>query len=160
MSRSFGINLYLEPFSIAIYGIFYLYCLFRPFYGLWIVHIWFLNYLLHFETVKRKTVYIGVYLVLTYTERLCSTVWYLLSWQVSKLHNLFLTCSEAEERFTFEDFLEFLFMESSIPTLPYFFLISFYGNVNYSNHFLLTLCWSVHFLSWLSDFGAVQKFNH
>ena len=72
MSRSLSINIYLRPFSIAIYGKFDWYCLYlsRPFSGLQIVQIWSVNYALQFPSVKiTNIVYIGVYLVLAYIER-------------------------------------------------------------------------------------------
>ena len=80
MSRSFSIDLCLKPCSIAIYGKFYLYRLwyFRPFSGL---QIWSIKNALHFSSVKiHKIVCIRVYLVLTYTEKLFSTVCYFLSY--------------------------------------------------------------------------------
>ena len=40
--------------------------------------------------------------------------------QVSKLHKVFLTCSESEERLIFESF-SIVFMESSISTFQYIF---------------------------------------
>ena len=54
MSRSLSINLYLRPSSIAIYGKFYLCCLytFRLFSGLRIVQILSINYPLRFVSVK------------------------------------------------------------------------------------------------------------
>ena len=101
--------------------------------------------------VSRYTniVYIGVYLVPTYTERLFSTVCYFLSYfcrsfyfrlflsQVSKFHNFFLTCSESETRC---GFLVFSLMECSIPSFQYFF--SFFHVVckllkSLFSHFLL-----------------------
>ena len=80
MSRSLSINLYLRPCSIAVYEKIYLYrfCLFRPFSGL---QIWSINYALHFGSVKiHKIIYIGVYLVLTYIEKVFSIVFYFLSY--------------------------------------------------------------------------------
>ena len=52
MFRSLSINFYLRPCSIAIYGKFYLYCLyhFRLISGLLIV--WFIKYALSFESAK------------------------------------------------------------------------------------------------------------
>ena len=87
MSRSLSINLYLRPCSIAIYEKIYLYrfCLFRPFSRL---QIWSINYALHFGSVMiHKIIYIGVYLVLTYIEKVFSIVFYFLSyfcWSVNE----------------------------------------------------------------------------
>ena len=54
MSKSLSINLYLRPCSTAIYGKFYLCCLYhcRLFSGLEIGEIWSINYALHFGCVK------------------------------------------------------------------------------------------------------------
>ena len=62
------------------------------------MQMWSVNYPLYFGNVKMQIVYIGMYLVMTYTEGLISTVWYTfqlifgsvncISW-VSKLHNSF-----------------------------------------------------------------------
>ena len=81
-----------------------------------IIQIRPINYSLHFESVKihKHCVYIRWYLVLTYMERLLSTVCWLfshiclsvncISW-VSKFNNFFLTCLETEARFIFEGFI-------------------------------------------------------
>ena len=60
MSRNVSINLYLRPCSIAIYGKFYLYCLYhlRLFSGLQIVKILSVIYVLHFGSVKIHKYYL------------------------------------------------------------------------------------------------------
>ena len=82
MSRNVSINLYLRPCGIAIYGKFYLYCLYhlRLFSGLQIVDILSLNYVLHFGRVKihKHCLYWGVCST-GIMERLFSTVCYILS---------------------------------------------------------------------------------
>ena len=71
MSRNVSINLYLRPCSIAIYGKFYLYCLYhlRLFSGLQIVTILSVYYVSQFRSVKihKHCLYLVylVYLVLT-----------------------------------------------------------------------------------------------
>ena len=54
MSRSISTNLYLRPGSIAIYGKFYLWCLyyFRFFSGLSNIQIWSINYALRSGSAK------------------------------------------------------------------------------------------------------------
>ena len=48
------INIFLRPCSIVIYGKLYLFCLYhlRLFSDLHIVKIWYVNYALHFGSVK------------------------------------------------------------------------------------------------------------
>ena len=54
ISSNGSINIFLRPCSIAIYGKFYLYCLyhFRLFSSLQIVKVWSINYALHFGSVR------------------------------------------------------------------------------------------------------------
>ena len=117
MSRSWSTNLFSRPGSVAIYGKFYLCCLyhFRLFSGLWIIQIWCINYALRFLEVLRYTniVYIGVYLVLTNIEILFSTVSYFLSyfcWSVSclgwdsKFHKFFWHAQELRQGLYFRAF--------------------------------------------------------
>ena len=40
------------------------------------MQMWSVNYPLYFGNVKMQIVYIGMYLVMAYTEGLISTVWY------------------------------------------------------------------------------------
>ena len=116
MSRSLTINLYLRPCSLAIYGNFYLYCLyiFRLFSSLQIVQIWskIMHYILEVSKYT-NIIYIRVYLVLPYIERLFSSVCYFLSYfcwlvkcmsRVNKFHNFFLSYLEAGARSIFEGF--------------------------------------------------------
>ena len=82
MARNLTINFYLRPYNIAIYRRFYLYSsyLFRFF------QMWYINYVLYFGSVKmhKKNFYIGVYLVLTYIERLFPTDYYFLNYFTGK----------------------------------------------------------------------------
>ena len=136
-------HLYLRPCSIAIYGMFYLYFLrlFRPFSGL---QIWSINYALHFGSVKiHKIVYIGVYLVLTYIEKVFSTVCYFLSyfyWSVNESRHFFWHAQKLSQGFYFWGLLVL--------------------SVNWSSHFLVTFCWSVNCMCWVFDFADVQKLKH
>ena len=116
MSRSLSTNLYLRPGSIAIYGKFYLCCLYhlRLFSSLWIVQIWSINYALRFGSVKinKNCLYWSVFSTninrkiifncLLLFKPFCWSVNYM-SW-VIKFHNFFLTCSETEARCIFEGF--------------------------------------------------------
>ena len=72
-----------------------------------------------------------------------------MSW-VSKFRNLFLTWSETETRFIFEGFKYFPFMESSFPTLRYFF--SFFHLVyKLFKEIFQPLCQSVNCISWVFE---------
>ena len=158
MCRSLSINLYLRPCSIAIYGEFYLYrlYLFRPFLvsklykpGLWNTH-----YILEMWGYT-NIVYIGVYLVFTYREKLFSTVCYFLSYfagqLISHVRNTGKSC--------ISELLVFSFMGSSIPTFQYFF--SFFHVVcKLLKSFLVTFCRPVNCMCWLFDFRDIQKLKH
>ena len=147
MSRSFSIDLCLKPCSIAIYGKFYLYRLwyFRPFSGL---QIWSIKNALHFGSVKiHKIVCIRVYLVLTYTEKLFSTVCYFLSYfwrsvneSSQQTPQIFSGMLRNWGKVYIWGLLVFSFMGSSIPTFQYFF--SFFHVVckllkSFFSHFFL-----------------------
>ena len=80
-------------------------------------------------------VYIGRYLVLTYTEGFISTVCGFFSyicWSancmslVSKFNNFFLTCTETEVRFIFEGFNIVLYGKF-VSDSPILFLFSLFG---------------------------------
>ena len=89
-----------------------------------------------------NSIYFEVYLVVTYLERLFSTVCYFLSyfcWSVAcmsrviKFHNCFLTCSEIKTTFIFEGFLYCRLCKVQ-------FQLSSTAQVT----FLFTFCWSVN----------------
>ena len=85
-------------------------------FKLWKSGLYFFHYILKMSRYT-NIVYIGRYLALTYIERFISTIccffsyicWSVncMSW-VSKFKKFFLTCTESEARFIFEDFLFFL----------------------------------------------------
>ena len=95
--------------------------------------------------VSRNTniVYIGRCLVLTYIERFVSTVccfFSYISWSVncisglSKLNNVFLTCTGTEARFIFESFI-FALYGKVISNSPILFLLFYIWSVNCSSGF-------------------------
>ena len=101
MSRNLSINSYVGPCAIAIYGKFYLCCFtISDFFLACKLHRSDLQRMHYVLEVSRYTniFYIGVYWVLTWIERLVSTVCYFLSYffwsvnymsRVSKFHNFF-----------------------------------------------------------------------
>ena len=79
-------------------------------------------------------VFVGLYLILAYIERLISTVWCFfnyfgvsincMSW-VGELHNIFLTCAETEAISMFEAF-SIIIYENPIQTI---YLVSNFSNL-------------------------------
>ena len=115
-----------------------------------------------------KIAYIGMDLVLTYIERLFSTVYYFSSyfhWSIScvrarKFHSFFLTRSETEARFKFEGFY-FCYLWNVQFQLSSTFLAFCIWSVNYASQiFSQFFCQSVNCIRRVFDFGDLQKLKH
>ena len=137
------------------------------------MQVWYINYLSHFGSVKiDNIVYIGRYLVLTYTETFYSTVSCFFSyicWSVnykswiSKFHNVFLTCSETGTRFIFEGFKYCPLWKVNFQLWNTFLTFSIWS-VNcawdFFSHFVSQQIVWVVTLNYVTYLGDVQKLKH